>query len=148
MALFNLFKKTKKGTKGPGKKQEKKELDDYLKTGVVREETKGVAARAAKKAEKKQFNEAYRILDSVHVTEKSTSLSERGVYVFKVKPQANKPEIKKAIQDLYGVKVEKVAIINVPEKFRRLSRYEGKKSGYKKALVKLTAGEKIEIMPR
>jgi len=82
------------------------------------------------------------------ISEKSTFLEEENKYVFKVFKNANKPEIKKAIESIYNVKVKKVNIINTKSKKRRLGRIEGKKSGYKKAVVKLKEGQKIEVVPR
>lgn len=158
MAIFDIFKKTKKEesevkktpkkktSKLTSKKEKPEEKKQTLDEALQPQKEKPVAG--AKKVEKKQFSEAWRILESPHVTEKSTRLAEQAAYIFKVKPSANKPEIRQAIQDLYGVKVEKVNIVNIPRKTRRVGRNEGYKPGYKKAIVKLAAGEKIEIMPR
>jgi large subunit ribosomal protein L23 len=78
------------------------------------------------------------------LTEKARELSERGEYVFEVSKLANKNEIKKAIEKTFKVKVEKVRIVNLPEKPRRFGRIFGKKRGLKKAIVKLKEG-RIEI---
>lgn len=139
MSIFDRFKKTKKE---PEKKGEKE-----LRELKVKEEEK-VAAKPAKAVEKKQFSEAWRILKSPHITEKATNLAVQNKYIFKVMPRANKIEIKKAIQDLYGVKVRDVNLINISRKRRRLGKTEGWKAGYKKAVITLAEGEKIEIMPR
>ncbi|OGZ33731.1 MAG: 50S ribosomal protein L23 [Candidatus Portnoybacteria bacterium RBG_13_41_18] len=88
------------------------------------------------------------MLKSPHVTEKSGLLAGQNSYVFKVGPSANKHEIKQAVQNLYGVSVEKVAVINIPKKARRVGKSQGFKAGFRKAMVKLARGEKIEIMPR
>lgn len=87
---------------------------------------------------------SYSILLSPHQTEKASFLSAERQYVFKVAPLANKIEIKKAVERLYGVQVERVGILKVPSKTRRLGRFEGEKAGFKKAIVKLREGEKIE----
>jgi len=79
------------------------------------------------------------------LTEKARELAEKGQYVFEVSKLANKSEIKKAIEKLFKVKVEKVRIVNLPAKPRRFGRVFGKKKGIKKALVKLKEGQKIEI---
>lgn len=142
MALFDIFKKTKKEPQ----KKEGKELEE-IRVEKVKE--KKEIPRSIRQVEKKQFSEAWRILASPHVTEKSTMLSEQGVYVFKVYPNANKHEIKTAVQDLYGVKVEGVATIKISAKQRRLGPSQrGFKPGYRKAIVKLAGGEKIEAIPR
>jgi len=135
MSIFDRFKKTKKE---PEKKEIKKVEE---KKEAVKEEAK----MPARKVEKKQFSNAWRILKSPHITEKATSLAAQNKYIFKVMPKANKIEIKKAIQDLYGVKVKDVNLINIPKKRRRLGRTEGWRAGYKKAIVTLAEGEKIEI---
>lgn len=112
---------------------------------AVKKEEKEPKVMLAKKVTKKEFSEAHRILKKPVITEKSTNLNAwHNQYVFAVMPQVNKNEIKKAIQDLYGVKVERVNIINVPGKVRRLGRHEGFHSGYKKAIITLAKGEKIE----
>ncbi len=82
------------------------------------------------------------------ITEKSSQLAKDNVYQFKVKKEANKILIKKAIELIYGVKVEEVRTIKVPSKPKRLGRFLGKKPSYKKALVKLKEGESIEITPK
>jgi len=89
-----------------------------------------------------------KILISPRITEKATAISQKNQYVFKVFPKANKTEIKKAIEDLYKVEVLDVKIINVPAKRRRLGRISGWKKGYKKAIVKIKKGQKIEVLPR
>jgi large subunit ribosomal protein L23 len=87
----------------------------------------------------------YRHIVSPYLTEKTSILNAHDQYVFKVFLKANKIEIKKAIERLYGVHVEKVRIVMVPSKLRRLGKYEGEKSGFKKAIVRLSKGEKIEV---
>ena len=79
-------------------------------------------------------------------------MSSLNKYVFKVSFDANKTEIKKAIEKMYNVKVEKVNIIHIPGKKRRLGRIEGwrkgLKRGFKKAIVTLRKGDKIEVLSR
>ena len=79
------------------------------------------------------------------MTEKATYLSSENKYVFEVFKKANKIDIKKAIEEVYGVKVEKVNIINIPRKKRRVGRTTGWKKGYKKAIVKVKQGQKIDL---
>lgn len=88
------------------------------------------------------------ILKGAHVTEKAGNLNSLNQYVFKVAVGSNKIEIKKAVEKMYGVKVDQVRISVMPAKKRRLGRQEGEKSGFKKAMVKLAEGQKIEIMPK
>ena len=88
-----------------------------------------------------------KVIKKPHISEKSTRLSqEENIYTFVVDKKANKIEIKGAIEDLYDVDVEKVTVVNIPAKKRRLGRIEGVKQGYKKALVKIKEGQNIEIL--
>ena len=84
------------------------------------------------------------ILLSPHMTEKATRLSADNQYVFKVFPRANKTEIKRAIENLYRVKVVSVNIIKVSGKTRRMGKSQGWKKGYKKAIIRVGQGQKIE----
>ena len=132
MKLLDIFKKKKPaftkvtaGKKPKEKKPEEKKVKTHPLHGL-----------------------AYRVLESPHITEKATKLGEENKYVFKVFQKANKIEIKKAINDLYGVEVLDIKIINVPRKRKRLGRQFGWKKGYKKAIVKIKKGQKIEIISR
>ena len=87
----------------------------------------------------------YKIIEKSVMTEKAVNLSENGKYVFKVSGKTNKPEIRKAVERLYDVKVKDVRIINTVGKKRQVGRFEGFKPGYKKAIVTLKPGYKIEI---
>lgn len=79
------------------------------------------------------------------ITEKSTTLMAEGKYVFEVAKAANKIEIAKAISQIFDVKVASVNTVNVEGKVKRMGRSIGKRSDYKKAIVKLAAGETIEF---
>ncbi len=79
------------------------------------------------------------------ITEKSTNLMAEGKYVFEVAKAANKIEIAKAISQIFNVKVVSVNTVNVEGKVKRMGRSIGKRSDYKKAIVKLAAGETIEF---
>lgn len=63
-------------------------------------------------------------------------------YVFEVDKKANKTNVKLAIQEIYGVQVDKVNIINAKPRPRRVGKYAGYKKGFKKAIVKLTKDSK------
>ena len=78
------------------------------------------------------------------ITEKSESLKENNVYVFKVNKSLNKTQIKNEIEKRFKVKVEKVNTVNAVQKKRRVGRYTGVTSAYKKAYVKLQKGSSIE----
>jgi len=77
------------------------------------------------------------------LSEKGTHLASTGRYVFMVTKNANKPEIKKSVQQVYKVHVESVRIINLPSKKRRYGRTSGETSEHKKAIITLKKGEKI-----
>ena len=68
-----------------------------------------------------------------------------GKYVFVVAKAANKIEIAKAVAEVFNVKVDKVNTVNVLGKTKRMGRTSGKRPDYKKAIVKLAAGESIEF---
>lgn len=76
------------------------------------------------------------------VTEKSTLLRETGnVIAFEVDVNANKIEVKKAVEELFKVKVAEVRLFNVRGKMKRMGRYVGKRRDWRKAYVRLAAGE-------
>ena len=78
------------------------------------------------------------------VTEKSTMMREAGdnILAFEVDTKANKIQVKKAVEDLFKVKVAEVRIFNVRGKVKRQGRYEGKRRDWRKAYVRLKEGEK------
>ena len=79
------------------------------------------------------------------ITEKSETLKrENNVYVFKVKKNANKTQIKNEVEKAFGVKVLNVNTVNAVQKKRRVGRYTGLTTAYKKAYVKLAEGSSIE----
>ena len=76
------------------------------------------------------------------ITEKSMDGLQVGKYTFKVAKDATKPEIKKAVEKLFGVEVAKVTTMNVNGKMKRLGRYQGMTASWKKAIVTLTEDSK------
>lgn len=79
------------------------------------------------------------------ITEKSTMMIEEGKYTFVVAKQAAKDEIKAAVESIFNVKVLSVNTVNCIGKTRRMGRNVGKRPDYKKAIVRLAAGETIEF---
>ncbi len=80
------------------------------------------------------------------ITEKSQVLSSGGkVFVFKVRKDANKIQIKNAIEQLFNVKVQSVNTLNTKAKDKRVGKYTGKTKTYKKAIVTLADGHTIEM---
>lgn len=86
----------------------------------------------------------YDIIVRPIITEKSSALADKLVYTFEVMKDANKVEIKKAIEAIFEVKVKDVRTVNVHRKPKRMQRYEGFKASYKKAIVRLEAGYTIK----
>ncbi len=80
------------------------------------------------------------------ITEKSGDMADMRKYIFIIDRGANKSETKKAVEALYGVKVKDVNIINTKGKSKRLGRTVGRTSAYKKAIVTLKEGHKIEMI--
>ena len=77
------------------------------------------------------------------VTEKSTTLREdSNIIAFEVDPKANKIQVKDAVEKLFNVKVEEVRLFNVRGKMKRMGKFEGKRRDWRKAYVRLKAGEK------
>jgi large subunit ribosomal protein L23 len=81
------------------------------------------------------------------VTEKATILLEENKYSFEVAPHATKYEIKAAIEQLFDVKVVKVNTHKPPQKARRVGRFLGHRSQYKRAIVTLAPGDSITLFP-
>ena len=120
-------------------------LKDIFKKEVKKPE---VPAVPKIKKEGKKFSRSWQALRSPHVTEKASVLAAKNDYVFKVFSRTNKKEVSRAVESIFGVDVLDVKIINVPERKRRLGKIKGNRPGYKKAVVRIKEGQKIEILPR
>jgi large subunit ribosomal protein L23 len=94
------------------------------------------------------MNEPYDLIHNASLTEKATLLTEKhNKYVFRVSPRANKIQIKKAIERLFQKKVVDVNTCNYAGKKKRERRADyGRKAHWKKAIVTLAEGEKIELV--
>ena len=89
---------------------------------------------------------AYDIIKKPVITERSMMGSQNNKYTFEVAIDAGKIEIKKAVEEIFGVKVAKVNTIKLPGKWKRMGVYTGKTAAKKKAIVTLTDdSKKIEI---
>lgn len=93
------------------------------------------------------MNEPYDIIQTVHLTEKSSVLSEKGnQYVFRVNTKANKVQIRQAIEKLFKKKVTRVNTLNYAGKIKRgRTGHMGRNNHWKKAIVTLAPGEKIDL---
>lgn len=88
---------------------------------------------------------ARKILKTPIISEKASHLSESGVYIFEIDKNANKFEVRKAVENAYKVKVKGVNMVKVLPKKRIFRGKTGFRPGYKKAFVFLEKGEKIDL---
>lgn len=79
------------------------------------------------------------------VTERTLLDTEEGKYTFEVDRRANKFQIKQAVQELFRVRVDKVNTMRIPGKMRRMGVFQGPTPEWKKAIVKLAAGDEIDF---
>ena len=79
------------------------------------------------------------------LTEKSTRAQQQNKYMFEVAPDANKIEIRRAVEKLFGVKVVDVRVANRAGKWKRMGRFVGQRKAWKKAWVRLAPDQKIEF---
>lgn len=88
----------------------------------------------------------YKILLGAHISEKATVIAdEANQFAFKVAKDATRPEIKEAVEKLYGVDVQNVTVLNVKGKVKRSFRGESRKPGWKKAYVRIAEGQDIDF---
>jgi large subunit ribosomal protein L23 len=93
------------------------------------------------------MNKYYDLVKAPIITELTNKLIERqNKYTFKVAKTANKIEIKKALESIFQVKIVSVNTRNVLPKSKRKGKFEGYTSGYKKAICKVSPGQKIGIL--
>jgi large subunit ribosomal protein L23 len=91
--------------------------------------------------------EVHQVIKKLLVTEKSTAArDESNKYIFEVDRKANKVEIGQAVEKLFKVKVVDVHVMHILGKQKRTGKIMGQKSSWKKAIVTLTAGNRIEII--
>ncbi|MGQ9677998.1 MAG: 50S ribosomal protein L23 [bacterium] len=89
------------------------------------------------------------IILEVIVTEKSERLKvEEGCYTLRVKGDANKIQIRQAVEQMFKVHVSDVRVMNFQGKRRRMGMFEGYRPDWKKAVVKLRKGERIDVLER
>ena len=141
MGIFDRFRK-KTGTKTPS------DMKEEVKPSKELEAVKQVAAQAedASLVKAKGGNElTFRLLRRPHVSEKAARLTEHGTYVFDVPISAEKISIKKAVEGLYNVKVMAVRTIRHAGKPVFRGRRASARSSWKKALVTLKKGDRIDL---
>jgi large subunit ribosomal protein L23 len=147
MALFDFLKRKKEVEKSKKSTEKKVEKVSDVKKNKIEQETLAVKRSAFSIAQgKKEGAFSYDIIKEPHISEKATNLSSNNSYVFKVYQRASKLEIKKSIEGIYKVNVLSVNTVKIPPKKRRLGRTEGFKKGYRKAIITIKEGQKIEIL--
>lgn len=133
---FNIFKK-----KEEGKRAQKP---------VLAQESVQVKKEAAPQpqAVSRVAGDLAHVLRRPHISEKAGILAERNEYVFVISSDADKRQVKAAVEERYKVKVAHVRTMTMPSKQRRVGGRMGEKSGFRKAIVKLAEGHTIEVLPR
>ena len=88
----------------------------------------------------------YKVILGPHISEKATVVADKdGQFVFRVAPDATKPEIKAAVEHLFEVKVRNVQVLNIKGKTKRTARGVGKRNDLRKAYVRLADGHDIDF---
>ncbi len=149
MAFLDILKGRKREEKKPerlqkGALKQPSQKREVFKVAEKKPKTeKETAKQPAKTAESAL---ALKILLKPHITEQSNILAQKNIYTFRVSPSANKILIKQVIKEKYGLNPIKIRIINLPSKKRKVRGKTGIKSGFKKSLVYLKKGDKIEFI--
>ncbi len=149
MALLDFLKnkedaeKSKKGAKKSAAAKSSGETKP-AKASVAKKHNTETVAKTSSTIKNGKFS--YESIKKPHISEKASFLSETDQYIFEVSPNYNKNEIKKSVEGIYNVKVLSVNIVKIPAKKRRLGKTEGFRKAYKKAIVKIKEGQKIEIL--
>lgn len=100
-----------------------------------------------KEEQKKNVNMiAWQVLDRPYISEKATDLGRENKYIFVVSKDSNKNQVKQAVEELYGVDVLSVNVLNVNRKKKRLGKFRGWKKGFKKAVVEIKKGQSIDVV--
>jgi len=89
--------------------------------------------------------EARSLIKRPVITEKTTKMMEENKYCFLVDPKANKTQIRQAVEEIFKVKVKAVNTMNALGKIKRMGRYEGRRPSWKRAIVTLETGNRIEF---
>ena len=94
---------------------------------------------------KEEQKELLKLIKQPILTDKTTKLLENGQYCFKVNHKIGKTKIKQAIEYIFNVKVIKINTCHMPRKKRKVGRFQGHRSHYKKVIIKLLAQDKINL---
>jgi large subunit ribosomal protein L23 len=135
MAILDKLKKTKE------KATPEKKVAEEVKAEAKKEDK----VVQAKKTALNVKSDAYKVILKPVITEKANAEEGKGKYTFVVANGANKVQIKNAVKDLYGVMPTNVSTLIVEGKVKRVGRFRGRRSDYKKAVVTLPQGKTISI---
>ena len=147
MKLFNWTKIRKEKKETVKKSTDKIKIESKLikaaKDKLPVKEVKGKLVYTDK--DRKLKSQAYKFLLRPHITEKSSILASQNKYIFEIARSANKNSIRQAIRDIYNIKPIKVNIINQLGKIVIRGRTRGRRKDWKKAIITLPKGSKIEV---
>ena len=150
MSILDKITKKKDDKKDIVQKDVQKDKEKIKEKKIVKKETKGKEKKSFQKAKKvskeKMPVHYFELIKKPHISEKALKFNSENKYVFVISQSANKSEIKKAVASLYKVVVKSVNIVKVPSKPKKFKGVPGIKSGYKKAIVTLAEGNKIDVM--
>ena len=137
MSLFKKILKTKKTTE-----------DKPACAGRPEEKKPAVRAKEGEKAEKNVSLKKGSIysVKKPWISEKATMLGEKNVYVFDVRPNANKKTIKEEVESRYSVHVKNVRTVKYSGKMKKFRNTKKRRLGFKKAIVTVKEGDKIDIL--
>ena len=119
--------------------------EEAPKAAKKTEEKKETAKKATPKTPVSIHGNAHSVLVRPHVTEKAALQEANGVYTFVVERDATKIEIKHAIKEVYGVVPAKVRVLHMDGKKTRFGRIQGRRKHWKKAIITLPAGKRIDV---
>jgi large subunit ribosomal protein L23 len=144
MALKNIFKKKKEQEvleTAPQKKADEVEVAKKENKKIKKEKNKA----SATKTKRVVSEQSDHIIVRPHITEKAAILAHANQYVFVVHPDSNQIQIRNAVKELYGVLPVRVNVQNYAGKVVRFGRVRGKRKAWKKAIVTLPKGSKIDV---
>ena len=143
---MSLFKRKKKEDKKDQiEKSDKIKVEEKDKKEIKKSRALGSDKKKEVVKERKFHGQAYKHLIRPVISEKASGLGMYNQYIFEVAPKSNKVEIKKAIENLYGVKPIKINISNMRGKNVRRGRNVGRLRNWKKAIITLKQGDKIDV---
>lgn len=146
MPLFKKNEEQAEETKAVAAKAKQTSEEKTASTKDLYAETPAKTAKGAtRKVSAQRIARANEVLVRPLVTEKGTDLNVLGKYLFEVSESANKIEVAKAVEALYGVKPVKVNIVNIEGKVKNYGRRQGKRKDWKKAVVSLPKGKTIDV---